>query len=91
MALTDAQQTMDAYFRDLLNHGDYSRHFSDDVVVEIRQGQTSGIVAVKPRRTGSKVFTHLVRSSCAMRSWARHMRPLRPSSSVRMESRYPTR
>ena len=36
MALTDTQQTMDAYFRDLLNRGDYSRHYSDDVVVEVR-------------------------------------------------------
>ena len=36
MALGDAQQTMDAYFRDLLNRGDYSRHFSDDVVIEVR-------------------------------------------------------
>ena len=36
MALTDTQQTMDAYIRDLLNHGDYSRHYSDDVVVEVR-------------------------------------------------------
>src|SRR6476620_5610872 len=31
-----AQQTMDAYIRDLLNRGDYSRHYSDDVVVEVR-------------------------------------------------------
>jgi hypothetical protein len=36
MTLIDTQQTMDAYFRDLLNHGDYSRHYSDDVVVEVR-------------------------------------------------------
>jgi hypothetical protein len=26
----------DAYFRDLLNRGDYSRHYSDDVAVEVR-------------------------------------------------------
>jgi hypothetical protein len=36
MALIDTQQTMDAYIRDLLNRGDYSRHYSDDVVVEVR-------------------------------------------------------
>jgi hypothetical protein len=36
MALTDTQQTMDAYFRDLINRGDYSRHYSDDVAVEVR-------------------------------------------------------
>ncbi len=36
-ALIDTQQTMDAYFRDLLNRGDYSRHYSDDVVVEVRR------------------------------------------------------
>ena len=35
MALIDTQQTMDAYFRDLLNRGDYSRHYSDDVMVEV--------------------------------------------------------
>jgi hypothetical protein len=35
MSLTDTQQTMDAYVHDLLNHGDYARHFSDDVVVEV--------------------------------------------------------
>jgi hypothetical protein len=34
--LIDTQQTMDAYFRDLLNRDDYSRHYSDDVVVEVR-------------------------------------------------------
>jgi hypothetical protein len=43
MALIDTQQTMDAYFRDLLNRGDYSRHYSDDVVVEVRgTDQVSG-------------------------------------------------
>jgi hypothetical protein len=36
MALTDTQQTMDAYIRDLLNRGDYSRHYSEDVEVEVR-------------------------------------------------------
>jgi hypothetical protein len=36
MALIDTQQTMDAYFRDLLDHGDFSRHYSDEVVVEVR-------------------------------------------------------
>ena len=35
MSLTDTQKTMDAYVHDLLNHGDYARHFSDDVVVEV--------------------------------------------------------
>ena len=35
MALIDTQQTMDAYFRDLLNRGDYSRHYSDDVVAKV--------------------------------------------------------
>ena len=30
MALTDTQQTMDAYIRDLITRGDYSRHYSDD-------------------------------------------------------------
>jgi hypothetical protein len=33
MALTDTQQTMHAYFRDLLNRGDYSRHYSDDAAL----------------------------------------------------------
>jgi hypothetical protein len=36
MALIDTQQTLDAYFRDLLDRGDYSWHYSDDVVVEVR-------------------------------------------------------
>jgi hypothetical protein len=35
MSLTDTQKTMDAYVQDLLNHGNYARHFSDDVVVEV--------------------------------------------------------
>ena len=35
MSLTDTQRTIDAYARDLLNHGDYAKHFSDDVVVEV--------------------------------------------------------
>ena len=42
MALIDTQQTMDAYFRDLLNRGDYSRHYSDDVVVEVRDFDCEG-------------------------------------------------
>jgi hypothetical protein len=36
MALADTQQTMDAYLRDLVSRNDYSRHYSDDVVVEVR-------------------------------------------------------
>ena len=35
-SMRDAQQTMEAYVRDLLNHGDYARHFSDDVGVEVQ-------------------------------------------------------
>ena len=35
MSLTETQRTMDAYVRDLMGHEDYSRHFSEDVVVEV--------------------------------------------------------
>jgi hypothetical protein len=35
MSLTDTRQTMNAYVHDLLNHGAYERHFSDNVVVEV--------------------------------------------------------
>jgi hypothetical protein len=43
----------DAYFRDLLNRGDYSRHYSDDVAVEVRgMGQTSGNMPPIAARAG---------------------------------------
>ena len=85
MALTDTQQTMDAYLRDLINRGDYSRHYSNDVWSK-SVGRTGGIGAVKPRRTGSKVFTRFVDQRYATRSSAGGTRSLRQSSSVRMES-----
>jgi hypothetical protein len=85
MALIDTQQTMDAYIHDLINRGDYSRHYSDDVVVEVR--------GTEQRYWGREAAKNWVegRSRCATRSWARRTRSLRPSSSVRMESRCPTR
>jgi hypothetical protein len=90
MALIDTQQTMDAYFRDLLNRGDYSRHYSDDVVIEVRgtdqryQGREAaknwveGIHAVGQIKVRNTFMgeTHAVAEA---------------SSSVRMESRCPTR
>jgi hypothetical protein len=33
--MASVEQTMQAYVHDLLNHGDYARHFSDDVVVAV--------------------------------------------------------
>ena len=59
MSLTDAQQTMDAYVHDLLNHGDYARHFSDEVVIEVlgteqRYSVKSAETRIQPGRLKNK-------------------------------------
>ena len=90
MALIDTQQTMDAYFRDLLNRGDYSRHYSDDVVVEVRgtDQRYRGREAAKNWVEGIHAVGEIkVRNTFV----GGRTRSLRPSSSVRTESRCPTR